>query len=178
MPKRRGAFTLDSRYAYVTYSPNNGMHIRNQQIPYDGTLVVAELDYSQPGLLEDALEISGSINRPIDFIETHYESDDGEKILFQIAVEARSFGSRAAGEPLRRRLENLAEMASNKQIDIDFAGISLISSSFADEVVAKLFVQFGPVDFMRRFRIVNADRTVSDLIDKSIKQRTKTSALP
>lgn len=170
----RGSFVLDSRYAYATYSPKKGLHIRNQQIPYDGTLVVAELDFSQPGLLEDALSISGKTKRPVDFIETQYESDDGQTLQFRIADEAKSFGSRAAGEPLRRTLENLARMTSGNRIDIDFDGIPLVSSSFADEVVAKLFVQFGPVNFMKRFRIVNADQTVSELVDKSIQQRTRT----
>ncbi len=170
-----GTFTLDSGYAYATYSPEKGLHIKNQQIPYEGTLVVAELDFSQPGLLEDALNISGSTFRPTDFIETYYESDDGGKILFRIDEEAKSFGSRAAGEPLRRRLENLATMSSSSQIDVDFSGVPLVSSSFADEVIAKLFVKFGAVDFMRRFHIVNADRIVSDLINKSIKQRTMVS---
>ena len=172
--KGGGSFVLDSRYAYATYSPKNGLHIRNQQIPYDGTLVVAELDFSQPGLLEDALKIGGKIKQPVDFIETHYESDDGQSLRFRIADEAKSFGSRAAGEPLRKRLENLAKMTSNNRIEIDFEGIPLISSSFADEVIAKLFMQFGPVNFMQRFQVVNADWTLMELIDKAIKQRTKT----
>ena len=97
-----------------------------------------------------------------------------KRFSFRIADEAKSFGSRAAGEVLRRRLENLTRMTSDNRIDIDFDGIPLVSSSFADEVVAKLFVQFGPINFMKRFRIVNADRTVSELVDKSIQQRTKT----
>ena len=172
--KGGGKFLLASRYAYATYSPDKGLHIRTQQIPYDGTLVVAELDFSQPGLLEDALKIGGKIKHPVDFIETHYESDDGQSLKFRIADEAKSFGSRAAGEPLRRRLENLAKMTSNNRIEIDFEGIPLISSSFADEVIAKLFVQFGPVNFMQRFRIVNTDWTLMELIDKAIKQRTET----
>lgn len=170
----RGSFVLDSRYAYATYSPKKGLHIRNTQIPYRGTLVVAELDFSQPGLLEDALKIAGKVKRPVDFIETHYESDDGQTLHVRLADEAKSFGSRAAGEPLRRRLENLARMTTSNRIDIDFDGIPLVSSSFADEVIAKLFVQFGPISFMKRFRIVNADETVSELIDKAIRQRTRT----
>ena len=170
-----GSFLLDSRYAYATYSPKTGLHIRDQQIPYDGTLVVAELDFSQPGLLENALKIKGKTYKPVDFIETHYEADDGRRLSFNIADEARSFGSRAAGEPLRRRLENLTRVTSNKRIDLDFEGVPLVSSSFADEVVAKLFVQLGPLEFMRRFQIVNAAGTISELIDRAIQQRTKVS---
>ena len=169
-----GSFTLNSGHAFAMYTPEKGLHIRGQQIPYGGTLVVARLDFSQPGLLENALRISDKVHHPVDFIETNYESDDSGDINFIIKDEAKSVGSRAAGEPLRRRLINLANMTSGNHIFLDFTGIPLISSSFADEVVAKLFAHYGAVEFMTRFQIVNADRTVSALINKSIQQRTKT----
>lgn len=172
--KGGGSFVLNSGHALAMYGPDKGLHIKNQQIPYGGTLVVAQLDFSQPGLLEDALRISGKVHRPVDFIETNYESDDSGNIRFKIVDEAKSLGSRAAGGPLRTKLVNLANMTTNNKIYIDFSDVTLVSSSFADEVVAKLFVHYGAVEFMSRFQIVNADRTVSDLIDKSIHQRTKT----
>jgi hypothetical protein len=159
------------------YTPNNGLHIRDQQVPYNGTLVLAELDFSVPGLLEDALKISGSVRQPVDFIETQYEDDEGNDLVLDVAAQARSLGSRAAGEPLRRKLENLARMAPRRRVVIDMHDIALVSSSFADEVIAKLFVTFGPLEFMRRFEIRNVDPTVRELIDKAIQQRSKTGKL-
>lgn len=47
----------------------------------------------------------------------------------------------------------------------------LISSSFADEVLGKLFLQFGPVAFTQKFEIVNTVETVQSLINLAIKKR-------
>ena len=171
--KGAGTFVVDSRYAYAVYEPASGLHIRDQQVKYDGTLVSAELDFSVPGLLEDALQISGSVRTPIDFIETHYATPDGSELTVAVASEATSLGSRAAGEPIRRRLETLARIGG-KRVVIDFQGVPLVSSSFADEVVAKLFVTFGPPEFMQKFELRNVDPLVRELVDKAIRQRSKT----
>jgi anti-sigma regulatory factor (Ser/Thr protein kinase) len=169
--KGAGTFVVDSRYAYALYQPNRGLHIRDQQVKYSGTLVSAELDFSVPGLLEDALRISGAVRQPADFIDTFYLDLTSEDLHFKVALEARSLGSRAAGEPLRRRLENISRMTDGKRVILDFADVALVSSSFADEVVAKLFVLLGPLEFMQRFEIRNANKLVTDLIDKAIRQR-------
>ena len=62
-------------------------------------------------------------------------------------------------------------MCPGQRIVIDFSGIPLISSSFADEVLGKLFVEIGPVNFAQRFEFRNLDSTVKQLIDKAISQR-------
>jgi hypothetical protein len=57
---------------------------------------------------------------------------------------------------------------------IDFADVPLVSSSFADEVLGKLFVELGPLTFMQRFEMRNVQTTVKQLVDKAIAQRTAT----
>jgi hypothetical protein len=96
---------------------------------------------------------------------------DSERILFTMKNEAKSFGSRLAGEPVRTRLKNLYKMSNGEKIIIDCEGIPLISSSFADEVFGKLFVEIGPLGFMQKFEFVNIRHTVRQLIDKAIAQR-------
>src|SRR6476620_6288661 len=49
--------------------------------------------------------------------------------------------------------------------------IHLISSSFADEVFGKLFLELGPLDFSNKIELKNLDGTVKLLIDKAIIQR-------
>ena len=51
---------------------------------------------------------------------------------------------------------------------------ALVSSSFADEAFAKLFIDVGPVEFMKKFEFKNTMSTVQKLIDKSITQRMST----
>lgn len=68
-------------------------------------------------------------------------------------------------------IENL--MAGSDVIVIDFSGIGVVSSSFADEVFGRLFVKMGPGAFMRRIEMRNVDSIVEGLIDRAIVQRTR-----
>lgn len=172
--KGEGRLYIHAGYATLEYDPKNQLHIRSQQIPYNGSLVVCELDFSKPGLLRDALRIGGEPWRPVDFIETRYEGAEGTPTRFTIASEAASFGSRAAGEPVRRKLLNIARITGAPKIQLDFSGIPLVSSSFADELIGKLFAELGPIEFMRRFEVVNIEPTVRALVDKAIAQRMRT----
>lgn len=55
------------------------MSITEDQVPYKGTLVVAGIDYSKPNALKEALRFGNKVYTPVDYIETHYESKDGER---------------------------------------------------------------------------------------------------
>jgi len=169
-----GYFQIHSGDALLNYNDQGGLHIRRQQIPYAGTLVVACIDCSKPGVLRDALKFGTSSDVPTDYIETRYESGDNNKILFSMKEEAASFGSRLAAVPVRTKLKNLALMCEDQRISIDFADIPLISSSFADEVFGKLFVELGPLHFIQKFEFLQVADTVRSLIDRAIAQRSVT----
>ena len=107
----------------------------------------------------------------MDFVELNYEQHDRDEAIFVMKDEATSFGSRIAGTPVRNKLGNLIHMCPGQRIIIDFANIPLVSSSFADEVLGKLFVEFGPMTFSQRFEFRNVAPTVGELMDKAITQR-------
>ena len=148
-----------------------GLSITTERVPYQGTLVVAAIDFSVPHLLEEALKFGGRIHTPFDFVEAHYEDQQAQRIIFRVADESSSFGSRVAGTPLRHKLANLVRMCPDQPIFIDFANVALISSSFADELIGKLFVELGPMTFMSRFKLLGMSPTVQQLIDRAISQR-------
>jgi hypothetical protein len=174
----KGFFQLASGYGRLRFEDRSGLRISTERVPYDGTLLVAEIDFSVPHLLEEALQFGGKIHSPLDYVESHYEDTEAQRILFKVAEESNSFGSRVAGTPLRNRLANLARMCSNQQIIVDFNDVALISSSFADEFVGKLFVELGPMTFMRRFKLIGLSLTVQQLIDRAISQRLAVGPLP
>lgn len=58
-----------------------------------------------------------------------------------------------------------------KPLLLDWTGVLLVSSSFADELVGKLFASLGPLAFSARVRKVGMDATVRGLVDKAIMQR-------
>jgi hypothetical protein len=169
-----GYFEVHSGHAHLTQNEARGLHIGREKIPYAGTLIVACIDYSKPDVLESALRFGSKAHTPVDYIETTYESKDGQRIVFLMKREAESFGSRAAGRPVKIKIGSLASLCPSQKIFIDFSDIPLISSSFADEVLGKLFLEFGPIRFMQRFELVNTTDTVLSLIERAISQRMAT----
>ena len=107
----------------------------------------------------------------------HYEEWNTELdvVIFKIKEESDSCGSRVAGTPVRMRLIQVARMCPKAKVNIDFSGIEIISSSFADEVIAKLYCEVGPMTFMSRFVFVSTSEVVKNLIDKAIMQRVSSS---
>lgn len=168
-----GYLEIHSGNGSLTYNKKDGLHIRTEPIPFNGTLLIACVDYSNPDLLGDALKFGGKLHYPIDFIENKFEDDRG-KIKFLMKDEAISFGSRKAAEPINTKLKNLARVCANSRICIDFDGIAVVSSSFADEVFGKLFVEMGPLLFMQKYEFINISGTVRSLIDRSITLRSTT----
>lgn len=175
--KSGGSFSLYSGHAKLEFSDKNGLSIKNEKIPYSGTLVVATLDFSKPHLLEEALRIKGKNHHPIDYIETKYETTTDGKIYFQLKDEAQSFGSRVSGRPVRNKLSNLIKMTGDQKIIIDFDSVPIVSSSFADEVFGKIFLEIGAMTFMQKFEFLNLMDTVQLLINKAISQRMQAGVL-
>jgi hypothetical protein len=64
-------------------------------------------------------------------------------------------------------------MCQGQKIVLDFSGIGVISSSFADEVFGMLFAELGPMRFMTTFSFHNASPTVVGLIDRAIALRAQ-----
>lgn len=167
----KGFFQVESGHGKLTFDDRHGLRVNNENVPYEGTLVVAEIDFSVPRLLEEALKFGGKRHTPLDYVETHYEDSNAGRVVFKVAAESSSFGSRVAGTPLRNKLSNLVRMCPSQQITIDFSDVLLISSSFADELIGKLFAELGPLAFMGRFKMIGVSPTVQQLIDRAISQR-------
>ncbi|MGH3026161.1 MAG: STAS-like domain-containing protein, partial [Gaiellaceae bacterium] len=78
--------------------------------------------------------------------------------------------TREGAMALRVRLLNyLAEGA--ERIALDFAGVGLISSSFADETIGRLVEHFGITEFRKLFSLRNASPTHQVLVDRAIEAR-------
>ena len=60
---------------------------------------------------------------------------------------------------------------TKKPIKIDFEGVRMISSSFADEFIGKIVVRYGIVDFSRMITMLNMDETITQIINKAVEKR-------
>lgn len=165
-----GKFSLNAGKGLL-YSVNKTVSARNDNVPFCGTTVDAVIDFSEPALLEKALAIDGRVHKPVDYIELRYEQDGLRSVPFKLDEQALSFRSRPAGKPVKTKLSNLVQACPGQVIQVDFGGITVISSSFADEVFGKLFLELGPMRFMQSIRLQNVSPTVQALIDRAITQR-------
>jgi len=94
--------------------------------------------------------------------------------MFKIKEQARQdVRTRRGGQRVRQQLENLLE--SSESVTVDFDGIEVISSSFADEVFGRLFVKLGPRTFTKRILLTNVNQDIDGLIDLAIDQRWRVS---
>jgi hypothetical protein len=167
----KGVFHLQSGFAKLAYTSSKGLAVSAEKVPFEGTLVAAQINFSDPQLLGEALKFGGRVHVPMDFVETHYEQNDSDEVQFTLKTEATSFGSRLAGTPVRNKLVNLVRMCPGQRIIIDFTDVPLVSSSFADEVLGKLFMELGPMTFAQRLDFRNLSSIVRQLTDKAIAQR-------
>jgi len=162
---------MHSGNATLYYAPKTGMHTRREPVNMPGAVVVCAIDYTQPLLLEEALNIKSRGFVPVDMIELKYEATADGNISFVLKQESVSFGSRPAGTPVRKKLKNLINFREGNRVIVDFSDIHLVSSSFADEVFGKLFLELGPLEFSTRLELRNIDPIVKLLVEKAIIQR-------
>ena len=168
-----GRFELYSGNASLISTPQDGLTaIRGESIPFNGSLVTTRIGYGKPLELKDALTFGSKPYVPLDIIDLNYNEDEEGNVTIHLKQESGGFGSRKAGEPVRRKINNLSRIAESGHVIIDFSDIPLMSSSYADEVFGKLFVEIGPIEFFRRFELKNLDDLVENLINKAIMQRS------
>jgi len=171
--KSHGEFLVDSGRARLRYHPSSGLSIGTQTVPYSGTLVVATVDFTDPKLLESALAFKGETYIPVDYVDTKYTFNADGDVHFKLAEESLSFGSRVSGKPIQTKILNLTKMSGTRTICVDFADVPLLSSSFADEAIGKVFLALGPVNFMQRIKLINMTDTVESLVNRAIAQRMR-----
>ena len=168
-----GTFEINSGYGFLLRSSSTEQLMnRELRIPYMGTSIRCGIGLDEQDLLDKALRFRGEPHvPPYDYIERRFETDEGDLTISMRDEARRDFGSRQGGVRIRKMVENL--LRERHIISLDFAGVGVISSSFADEVFGRLFVDMGPRAFMMRINMCNVDPTVGSLIDRAILQRTR-----
>ena len=177
-----GTFEITSGLAQVVVrtdqvnehaDPHSGARIyeRKEKQIFRGTVVYAEIGLDANLHLSDALGFSGEPHQPVDIIELQYETESGDAVVLKLREESTGFGSRPAGRQLRTKCMNLLNAEPSKPLLLDWTAVPLVSSSFADELVGKLFADLGPLAFSARVRNVGMAAMVRGLVDKAIMQR-------
>ncbi len=79
-------------------------------------------------------------------------------------------GTIKSAEKIRKDLINIYKQ-SNRSITIDFVNIKILSSSFADELLGKLVVEFGYCGFANILKLKNMNSTIQAIVQRSIAQK-------
>lgn len=172
----QGSFKVASDGAQVcVYRDQRSGQYRTQRgVPkgfqHPGTLVMIELSTVAEFDIGEALALDGKITAVSDVVDLRYSDDEGDLVV-RVLDEALGVGTRQAGVELRRKCVNLLNAEPQKRLVLDWSGVPLISSSFADESVGKLFVELGPTGFSGRIGHAGAEPLVASLLDRAIMQR-------
>ncbi len=154
----------------VTEQDTNRKPLRN--VFYNGTMVCGEINIVDNFNISEALDFEGKGNYiPTNIIDTKYEMDDEDSLLIKMKDETTGFGSRKSGIQIRNKINNLISAKPNYPIIIDWTGVPVISSSFADEFIGKLFLELGAMYFMATIKNKSMENLVRGLLDKAIAQR-------
>ena len=98
--------------------------------------------------------------------------DEKNVLSFVLREEATGFGTRIAGERVRNKVLNyLRRIDTPTKVNVDFNGISMISSSFADEFIGKLIAELGFFRFTKLITMTNVNATVEPILNRSVSQR-------
>lgn len=173
-----GHFRLHSGRGELKMDSSQALILRNHAIPFAGTLVDFCVSFSQPDLLQRALVFGGALYHPTDYVERQFEADTGEPIRFVVAEHAKSLGTRASGAEVRSKIANILHLIPGARVQVFVSGIRVLSSSFADEVFGKLYLELGAVAASERIEIVGANENVAGLIRRAVTQRTGLVSVP
>jgi anti-sigma regulatory factor (Ser/Thr protein kinase) len=173
----KGSLSITSGVDTTVWTPGGVQHLPSSPYSqaYTGTLVDVQTSTASPFDLTQVLSGWGSPESvtPTGPVELRYASHTSNVLPIIMVREESGFGSRRAGSQMRIKCKNLLQAMPDHTLVIDWDGIQMISSSFADEFVGKLFVDLGPITFMSKVKQTNAMPVVQSLLDRAILQRTQ-----
>ncbi len=171
-----GAFSIMSQSAWLSLTPGGTVRIRPTKSPYAGTAIAWNMRTDRSDIVARALRFSGKSYEP-PFVFLDRISGETGQIHLGLKAAFPSLGSRNAGARVHTYLRNLLASERIVAVEIDFSGINIITSSFADEVFGRLFNEIGPISFMSRINLSNAGPSILGLINRAIVQRSATGPI-
>ncbi len=167
-----GRLMLTSGNALYKY--DQGQVSTNERIPFlsntnVGTTVDFQLNYAGGLSLEKALVFRGVPYEMVDLYIEGLEDGDGY-IRYKISDHAEGTGTRESAIRVKNEVFNIIK-ESHKVVVLDFSGVSTNSSSFADELIAKMLIEMGLFQFNRTIRLEGMDKSMQLILQRSVLQR-------
>ena len=164
----RGHFGICSGGARYRYENGEEFYIEKGELfikkELGGTTIDAQIDYSKP---IDFTQAIGE-ERPDIWLENH-ENDKGQLVI-SVKEESNGTGTRPAGGKLRTLIKNTLK-AGYSRIIVDFDGVDLITSSYADELIGKLVIEIGLCNFNEHIALIRLNDINESIVNRSVGQR-------
>lgn len=132
-----------------------------------GTFMSMTLDMTKEIDFQATLGVSPPV-----FFEQHHFDASGTTMKLRVADEAEGTSSRQGAGPVHILLRNLLALYPDDPIELDFSDINMAQTGFIDELIGSTIAEFGPAEYERRIRVVNAGATVAGLVELVRTRRT------
>lgn len=167
----RGQMTISSGGGAIFYNRQTGQ-IKNFDTVYvldratPGTIIDVQLDASR------SIDLLTAFHGDFDPVNLRIESMEDTQgfLVLPLKLASVGTGTRIAGRDMRFYVQNLIQ-SSDQPVLIDFAGIGMVSSSYADEFIGKLYKELAPEVLGERVRFANLSPTVKLIITNAIAMR-------
>lgn len=128
------------------------------------TYVDFQMDYSNKTDIAKAL----NGHKPLDMWMEEHDLDDC--LYFSLQNDCVGTGTRIAAQKFKNQVFN-AFNEDKKKVILDFKGINVVSSSFADELIGKIVAEKGFMYFSHYFEIRNLSPFNISVVNRSVEQR-------
>lgn len=100
------------------------------------------------------------------------QQEKSNVLIYKISENAKDCGTRQSGKALRNDIINILKRTKSP-IAIDFSNIMIVSSSFIDELIAKMIIKLGYVQFNQYISLENMNEELTHLCNRAVAMRTQ-----
>lgn len=159
----------EGSYLYIGKVPKTYDGIVSYKNLNSHTCIDFFVDYSTEMDVAKVLTFKNIDYKPVNLRIENLEDERGN-ILFKIKEMGDGTGTRQAAQKLKNRIMNIL-IEEPKNIILDFENVNVISSSYADELIAKLLVDLGLFQFNQLIRLRNLNDNMQIVLQRSVIQR-------
>jgi hypothetical protein len=166
-----GTLNITSNSASLQFHENKTRHIHSLPVlpVNNGTIVDFQVNYSKEISISKAMGGYQPVNIRLEDMENEFGV-----VQYKLKSQDSGTGSRQSGAKMRTEVINIYNQLQ-KPLILDFAGVGVVSSSFADELIGKLVAIYGFYGFNNIFKLRNMNETVQTIVQRSVAQRMNES---
>ena len=170
--ENKGALSITSGAASIMWTSRQEMRKYND-LPYiSGDFLATSVDFRLNLCNEINIQSAFSTIGGFDGFDIRIDEmlQDDDTYIYDVYANSMGTATRESGTFLRNDVINTLTRI-NQRIVLDFNGVKTVSSSFADEFIAKMVLRLGFVQFNQLVKLVNVNEDVKFLIERSLYMR-------